>query len=324
MDDPYVLALVTNALLQSGVTSQPWAPYLEHLESLKQSSPDSKRVWWQQKSDGRTTFYGSGTSGAVETTALAVLAMLEAKKFPATSRAALSWLIDQKGPNGVWGSTQATVLALKALVAATEAPLGEGQERPIEIALGQQFQKEIVVPANESDVMKQLDLSKLLTPGAQELSIAERSQTGAGYQVAFRYHVPGAKPEKAEPLTIDIAYDRTELEVGGTVKATATVTNRMPTTAPMVMVDLPIPGGFAIDSEDLAKLVKDEKIAKFQVTARQAIVYLRGLEPGKPLKLEYRLKATMSVRVSVAPARVYEYYDPEKQGRSAGARLVVK
>jgi hypothetical protein len=62
----------------------------------------------------------------------------------------------------------------------------------------------------------------------------------------------------------------------------------MATTAPMVILDLPIPGGFAIDSEDLAKLVKEEKIAKFQVTARQAIVYLRGLEPGKPLKLACR------------------------------------
>src|SRR5262249_33649492 len=152
----------------------------------------------------------------------------------------------------------------------------------------------------------------------------ERSQTGAGYQVAFRYHVPGQKTEKVEPLTIDIAYDRTELEVGGTVKATATVTNRMATTAPMVILDLPVPGGFPIDSEDLAKLVKEEKIAKFQLTARQAIVYLRGLEPAKPLKLEYRLKATMPVKVTVAPARVYEYYDPDKQGRSEGTRLVVK
>ena len=92
----------------------------------------------------------------------------------------------------------------------------------------------------------------------------------------------------------------------------------------MVVLDLPIPGGFAIESEDLAKLVKDEKITKYQVTARQAIVYLRGLEPGKPLKLEYRLRATMPVKVTVAPARVYEYYDTAKQGRSAGTRLTVK
>jgi uncharacterized protein YfaS (alpha-2-macroglobulin family) len=328
IDDPYVLALVSSALLESGLPSQPWTPYLQRLEALKQSSPDGKRVWWQQKQGGRTAFYGAGTSGAVETTALAALAMLKAKQYPATTRGALSWLVEQKGPGGVWGSTQATVLALKALVAATESSLGGDQERRIEIALGPQFKKEIVIPAKQADMMKQLDLSPFLTPGAQDLTITERSETGAGYQVAFRYHVPGEPPgltrRLAQPLTIDLAYDRTELDVGGTVKATATVTNRMKTAAPMVMVDLPIPGGFAIESEDLAALVKAEKIAKFQVTARQAIVYLRGLEPGKPLKLEYRLKATMPVKVTVAPARVYEYYDTDKQGRSAGARLTTK
>src|SRR5262249_46548835 len=82
IDDPYVLALVCNALLRSGYTSQPWVPYLERLEKLKHASPDGKRVWWQQNLGGRTTFYGSGMSGAVETTALAALAMLKAKEYP--------------------------------------------------------------------------------------------------------------------------------------------------------------------------------------------------------------------------------------------------
>jgi uncharacterized protein YfaS (alpha-2-macroglobulin family) len=296
---------------------------VQRLEKMKRLA-GGKKVYWQPKADSRTTFYGSGRSGAVETTSLAVLALLNAKRAPVTTAGALNWLVAQKDGNGTWNSTQATVLALKALVAATQAPLGGDQERRIDIALGPQFTKEIVIPANQANVMKQLDLSPFLTPRAQELTITERSETDARYQVAFRYHIPGAKAEKAEALTIDLAYDRTELDVGRTVRATATVTNRMTTAAPMVIVDLPIPGGFAIESEDLAALVKAEKIAKYQVTARQAIVYLRGLAPGKPLKLEYRLKATMPVKVTVAPARVYEYYDTDKQGHSAGARLTAK
>jgi hypothetical protein len=336
IDDPYVLALVCNALLALEPAGFNAGPYLERLESMKQVADGGKKGFWQQKADSRTTFYGGGQSGAVETTSLAVLAFLKAKqsmyalpgplanRAPRTTAAALNWLIAQKDANGTWGSTQATVLALKALIAASSTSLGGDQERRIEIAMGPQFKKEIVIPANQADVMKQLDLSSLLTPGAQELTITERSDTGAGYQVAFRYHVPGVKRDKAEPLAIELAYDRTELEVGGALKAKATVINRMPTTAPMVILDLPIPGGFALESEDLAAMVKAEKIAKFQMTARQAIVYLRGLEPGKPLQLEYRLKATMPAKVTAAPARVYEYYDPDKQGRSAGARLTVK
>ena len=45
----------------------------------------------------------------------------------------------------LWYSTQATVLALKALLAGTSAPVGEG-ERRIVVKLGEQFEKEIRIP----------------------------------------------------------------------------------------------------------------------------------------------------------------------------------
>ncbi len=52
-------------------------------------------------------------------------------------------------------------------------------------------------------------------------------------------------------------------------------------------------------------------------------MYLRGLEPGKPLQLRYRLRATMPVKVAVGSARVYEYYDTAKRGVSSPSRLTV-
>ena len=66
------------------------------------------------------------------------------------------------------------------------------------------------------------------------------------------------------------------------------------------------------------------QIAKFQMNARTVIVYLRSLEPGTPLKLEYGLRATLPVKVTVPAARVYEYYDPQKQGRGAEMKMTVK
>jgi hypothetical protein len=324
IDDPYVLALVCNALLALHGNPQAAEPYLRRLDGMHTQLESGRKAYWAPQNDARTTFYGRGMSGNIETTALAALAFMTAREYPATTRAALDWLVSMKDGNGTWHSTQATVLALKALVAATDSPLGGDQERRFELTLGNQVKRELVIPANQADVMKQIDLSPFLTPGHQELTLTERTQTGATFQVTFRYHVPSAKPEKAEPLTIDLAYDREALEVGGTVGATATVVNKMATAAPMVMLDLPIPGGFAPVRDDFDALVKAGTIAKYQVTARQVVVYLRGLEPGKPLKLTYHLKATMPVKVSVPAARVYEYYDPQKQGHSATAKLSAK
>jgi uncharacterized protein YfaS (alpha-2-macroglobulin family) len=107
------------------------------------------------------------------------------------------------------------------------------------------------------------------------------------------------------------------------VIATATVTNRMATTAPMVILDLPIPAGFEITADQLAELVGSKKIEKYQIGARKAVVYLRGLEPNKPLVLRYDLRAKTPVKVSVPAARVYEYYNPDKQAVSATRQMTV-
>jgi hypothetical protein len=320
--NPHVLALVCNALL--ALDSDAAIPYLDRLDSLKRTSEDDKLAWWEQPEGARTTFYGAGRSGHVETTALAVLALVQGQRHPGTARGALAWLVSQKDGRGTWHSTQATVLSLKALLAGT-GPLGGHQDRHIEVRLNDRPIQALEIPAGQAEVLKQVDLSPHLVNGPQRLTITETTGTAAGYQVTFRYHLPEeAKPAAADPLEVKLAYDRTELAVDDTVKATARVVNRMKQPAPMVMLDLPVPAGFVPVAEDFAALVKDGRIARYQVRPRQVLVYLRALMPDRPLELTYRLRATMPVKVAAPGARVYEYYDPDREGRSPGARLTVK
>jgi alpha-2-macroglobulin-like protein len=91
----------------------------------------------------------------------------------------------------------------------------------------------------------------------------------------------------------------------------------------MVILDLPIPAGFAMAANDWDKYVAEATISKVQLTPRSAIVYLRRLDPGGSLELRYRLTATMPVKTAVAPARAYEYYNPDKQATSGPANLTV-
>jgi hypothetical protein len=321
--DPYLLALVANALLALDPRGEAAGPYLDRLEAMKRISEDGKLTWWEQPAAARTMFYGAGRGSQVETTALAALALVHANRYPGAAHGALAWLASQKGSSGTWYSTQATVLALKALVAGTANLQGEKQERRLTLTWDGKPEREVVIAPDQAEVMQQIDLSALLTPGPHRLTITEQGEAGTGYQLAFRYHVPGGVADRREPLGIDLVYDRTELTVGDVVTATATVTNRMTQTAPMVMLDLPIPAGFVVVAEDLEALVKSGTIAKFQRTPRQAIVYLRGLQPGKALTLRYRLRSTMPVKVTVPAARVYEYYNPDRQGQTRPLRLTV-
>lgn len=325
IDDPYVLALTVNAIAAIRPNEPRLGAYLARLLALKQTSPDGKRIWWEQAAGGSTAFYGSGQAGSIETTAMAILALLRVRLEPATIRGALTWLIEQKDARGTWHSTQATVLTLKALLEGTEAPLGGDKERQIDITWGGETVRQITIPVDQAEVMQQVDLSELLKPGNEyALQLTERSDTGAGYQVLFRYYVDepsAAADQRKEPLSVRIAYDRQQLDVDDTVTAVATVTNNLEQDAPMVILDLPIPGGFAIEAADLDELVTSQGIARYQVTPRQAIVYVRQLERQQTLEFRYRLRATMPVKVAVPDAEVYEYYNPARRGRGGATRL---
>ena len=136
----------------------------------------------------------------------------------------------------------------------------------------------IVIPADQGEVMRQVDLSAQVARGSHRLGITDRTGTATGYQATLIYHLPGAeRPGGVGPLSIELVYDKTTLVVDDRVRAKATVTNRTADAAPMVILDLPIPAGFVVDLDDLEALRSSGKIAKYQATPRSAIVYLRSL-----------------------------------------------
>ncbi|MBM4070510.1 MAG: hypothetical protein FJ271_16375 [Planctomycetes bacterium] len=317
--DPHTLALVCNALLAIDPAGNDAAPYLESLRALQRTSPDGQLAWWEQAADSRTTFHGAGISGSVETTALAALALQAHTRRADAST--LAWLVKQRDGRGTWHSTQATVLALKALLSATDTA-GNG-ERRIELAINGMTQS-IVIPADQAEVMKQLDLTEFLKPGKQTLTLREARGAAVGYQATFRHHIPGERRRAKELLVIDAKYDRDKLTVGETLQAKVRLENRAKASSPMVLAELPIPAGCTVLADDFAALVENGKIAKFQVQPRSVHVYLRELPPDQPLELAYKLRASIPGKIAVPAARVFEYYDPDRQGFSLTARLEIE
>ncbi len=76
-----------------------------------------------------------------------------------------------------------------------------------------------------------------------------------------------------------MSYDRTSLTQDDVATATATVRNNLDNTANMVMLDLGIPPGFELLSEDFQDYqektagMKCGHLSKFSLTATQAILY---------------------------------------------------
>ena len=97
----------------------------------------------------------------------------------------------------------------------------------------------------------------------------------------------------------------------------------------MVMVDLGIPPGFDLASEDLERYqeksarLRSGRLQKFTLTATQAILYFDSFAPGETATVKFRLRAKYPIRARTFQSRVYEYYEPEVQSVAAPVELEV-
>ncbi len=321
--DPYALALVCNALLAVDPKGTAVNPYLDRLVELKRTSAGGEQVWWEQDKAGRTLFFESGPAGNIETTALATLALLAGNREPGTIRGALAWLAAQKDGQGTWHSTQATVLALRAILAGTGRPLGGPQDRRIDVLLDGKLVENLVIPADQADVVQLVRLTSRLAKGTNRLRLIDRTGTASLFQVVFSYHTPAVEPVQSAQPGLTLTYDRAEVKVNERITATAELSNRKPEQVPMVMLELPIPPGFVLEGDELVRLAASPAIAKVQRKPAKVLLYLRALDRGQTLRLNYRLRATTPGKVTAAPGVAWEYYNPEPQSRSREATLTV-
>src|SRR5262249_35710231 len=112
-DNAYVLALAANALASYDPHDDRTLQVLQKLEALRHDVFGGTGL--SSPSKGMSLTYAHGDAVTVEATAMTALAMIRTKQFTASSNKALTYLIKTRGSGGIWGSTSATILALKAL-----------------------------------------------------------------------------------------------------------------------------------------------------------------------------------------------------------------
>jgi uncharacterized protein YfaS (alpha-2-macroglobulin family) len=310
--DPYMLALVANALMAYDPRDPVAARALEMLLAVRREEKDV--AWWQPRI--ATASFGTGGSADVETTALAALALLGSDRHQATAHKALTWLVRSKDSSGTWSSTQATVLALKALLASVDRA-GDKTDATVEVVLNGQKVQTVRMTSEDFDVLRQIDLSGRLRHGKENTLVLNfQGQGNCLYQVSETWYVPWKRlpaPGRPQALDLSVHYDRTRLKVDDTARATVRATNLTDRRANMVMLDIGLPPGFDVVTEDLTAMVQAGTLARYSVAARQVILYLEGIDPGATFTASYRVRARFPLRAQAPESRVYEYYNPDRE-----------
>jgi hypothetical protein len=319
--DSYTLAVLANFADDSGKDREFTNRAMQALMDAKVEK--GEQVWWESAETG---VYATGASAAVETTGLAVQALLKWGAASPTASKALAYLASKKDAQGTWGTTQATIMALRALLLSTEKGAADVRGT-VEVTLNGRGVQRLELTAENNDLLHQFVLPA--GAAANQVGLRFSGKGGLAYQVVGRYFVPWQERPAREALSIDVAYDRTQLAQDDVAAATATVKNNLGKVANMVMIDLGIPPGFDLLSEDLQAMQektagqKGGKLEKFQMTATQAILYFDSVPANGTVTVKYRLRAKYPIRAKTLQSRVYEYYDPAVGSMAAPVQLVV-
>ena len=192
--DPYFLSLVANSLINRARTDEATAIL--------------QTVAGAQKEDGhldaeKTSITGSGGRDLqIETTALAVLGWLKANPgaFNAPLQKAVKWVGQQRGGYGGFGSTQSTILALKALIAYTNANkrTAEGGELRLFVGDKQEAELSFKAGATEALTLELKDAETVLQPGRNDVRVEITGKNTFPYTLAWTYQT--LKPVSAGRL----------------------------------------------------------------------------------------------------------------------------
>ncbi|HUK19774.1 MAG TPA: MG2 domain-containing protein [Bryobacteraceae bacterium] len=322
--DSYTLAVLANFAVDYGKDRAFTRQAMEQLLDARTEKDDE--AWWTAEETG---VFARGQSASIETTGLAVQALLKWGEAPATAAKALRYIAAKKDANGAWGTTQATIMALRAVLLSTEKGAADVRGT-LQVALNGKPVESLTLTPDNNDLLHQFVFSGADAANGGTVSLRFDGNGGLAYQIVGRHFLPWDERPAGEALSIKVDYDRTQLSQNDIATATATVKNNLARSANMVMIDLGIPPGFDLLSEDLQEYKeqsvdrKSGRLEKFNLTATQAILYFDSIAAGGTVTLHYRLRAKYPVRARTFASRVYEYYDPEVKAEARPVQLEVR
>jgi hypothetical protein len=324
--DPYFLALVGMSHINRGKAG----PGIEILRQLQGFQRDDGQI-----AGAKTSITGSqGRDLAVETTSLAILGWLMADRpgqFNGNLESALKWLGRQRQGQGGYGGTQATVLALKAMLAHSQRnprALQGGEARlsmrqPV-LAPGRVLDPReadhFTFPARAQDPFKLTLRDGLALPGKNVIHLEVTAGNTLPYTLTWSYRTLKPANDPKAPVKLSTGLDNDRAKQGETVKLHATIENVSGQGQGMAVAVLGLPSGLSIPDgasqlKALAQWQNDRpgKIAAWELRGRELVLYWRELAPNPKIEIDLDLICRLPGLYHGPASRAYLYYDDERK-----------
>jgi hypothetical protein len=315
-DDPYVVALTALALANR---DRPGAkPLLARLARMQ--GEDGSLV-------GKSTSIvaSRGKNLAVETTALAALAFLRDAKHLAHGEMAVRWLLEQRRRGGRFGATQATILALRALVAHGRHARQTSSAHDLTVFVnGKPVANRHVAEGEKGVILFEREVLDPLVPGRNEIEVRTTGEETLPWALSLTYHtlVPPSDPTCAVGITT--ALDAKEVGEGETVGMTVTIDNREDGAVPMTLARIGLPAGLVPRPDQLTERKEAGDFDFYETRPREVALYLRGLKAGETKLLRLDLTAEVPGAFEGPATSAYLYYTDDVKTWAAPLRVRIR
>lgn len=315
-NDAYQLAMLANTLLN--YKDKRATEVLAKLQKMQQNDGS----WNADHSITRS----GGKSLQVETTSIALLAFLKAPKTTvATTTKAAEFLVSARDGYGSFGSTQGTVLALKALTEFAKFSKQTKEAGVLECVIDGKVVASQKYEAGEKNPISFLGLEKYLNEGKHQVEIRYKdTKTALPYTMDVNYNT--ALPKSAEECSVDVkaTLSTHNCKVGETVRLTTVVKNKQDKGMPMTMAVVGIPAGLSAQPWQLKELQEKGKIGFYEVTDNFVVFYFRDLAPNATHTINLDLKAEIPGEFEAPATSGYLYYTNEYKCWSNTGKVSIK
>ncbi|MBK8564610.1 MAG: hypothetical protein IPN76_15075 [Saprospiraceae bacterium] len=308
MQDPYIVALAAKSLLNLGDRR---AEEMLAILTKSQTADGS----WIGKTMSMT--HSTGKNLSVETTALAALAFLsnaDAAEGGASGvdmavvNKAIAYLAAAKTQYG-FGSTQATVLALKALVAnAKNLKKNIGGE--VELYVNGKSVGIRQFTADESNALVFNGLEQYFTEGKNEVKVKFANGDPLPYDLSVKYSttLPYSNPDCKLALKTVLSYESQVASLGETVRLSTVITNRASEAVPNPIAIVGIPAGLSVQPWQLKQMQERRLMDFYEIKDSYVVFYFRGMGAGEVKELHLDLKADVPGEYEAPASAAWLYY----------------
>jgi hypothetical protein len=323
IDEPYSLALYALASFDSGNLEEA-EKTVTRLQNLAKS--EGNLVYWNLETN--TPFYGWGTAGRIETTALVIQALLKSKDQNPKNKDLISnatmFLLKNKDRYGVWYSTQTTINVLNTFL----ATLSEVKNQTISVSVNGEKLKDFEVSAEQIEPII-LDLSdKLSSANRLEIRSSENSQVMT--QIVKTHYIDWKDSvsthrnvNDSRAIRLDYKCDKLQAKIMENINCSVEAERIGFQGYGMLLAEIGIPPGADVSRESLEKAFENDwYLSRYEVLPDRIIVYMWAKSGGS--KFNFSFKPRYAINAQTPKSIIYDYYNEESRGVVSPLKFEVK